>query len=187
MLKRYDIDGIYHTAAMLTLGCDASPSAGFKVNVGGTLNLLEAARIMGVSDVAYISSGATYGIRPPKNIYNDTPQNAEHMYATTKICSEQVGAQYHRQFGVNFRGIRVAMVVGPTRQISYYYGDWSGVIETTASGKPYTVHSNLDVPAAYIYVKDLALALIGLHEGPGGEPPPEGLQCAWLLWPIWGR
>ncbi|MBA7687216.1 putative epimerase/dehydratase [subsurface metagenome] len=85
------------------------------------------------------------------------------MYTTTKVCCERLGEQYYRQYGVNFRAIRYAMVVGPTRQISYYYGDWSGIIERTAQGKSYTAHSNPTNSCAYIYVKDAARALVDLR------------------------
>jgi len=165
-VKEHNIDSIYHSAALLGKDCEASAANGFRVNVIGTLNVVEAARLLGVKDVAFVSSGATYGLIAPRKILNDTPQKAENMYATTKICSELLGDQYHRQYGVNFRGVRYAMIVGPTRQISYYYGDWSGVIEMTAKGKPYTVHSDPNIPCAYIYVKDAARTLIKLKRAP---------------------
>jgi len=54
------------------------------------------------------------------------------------------------------------MVVGPTRKISYYYGDWSGIIERTARGRSYVAHSNPTIPCAYMYLKDAVQALIDL-------------------------
>ncbi len=167
-VKKYNIDCIYHLAALRTKKCNDSPAAGFEVNIGGTINVLEAARILGVSDVIFTSSGATYGMitPPPKKVYNDTLQKPDNMYSTTKLCCERLGEQYHRQYGVNFRAIRFAIVVGATCEISYYYGDWSGVIERTAQGKPYTVHSNPMLPCGYIYVKDAAQALVRLKRAP---------------------
>ena len=163
-VKKYNIDCIFHVAALLSKDCEESAANGFRVNVAGTVNILEAARILGVKDLIFVSSGATYGTKnPPRKVYNDTPQKAENMYTTTKVCCERLGEQYYRQYGVNFRAIRYAMVVGPTRQISYYYGDWSGIIERTAQGKPYTAHSNPTNPCAYIYVKDAARALVDLR------------------------
>jgi len=161
-IKKHRIDSIYHSAALLSKDCEASAASGFRVNVIGTLNVLEAARLLQVKNVTFVSSGATYGLVPPRKIFNDTPQKAENMYSTTKICSELLGEQYHRQYGVNFLSVRFAMIVGPTRQISYYYGDWSGVIEMAARGKPYVVHSDPNIPCAYIYIKDAARALIEL-------------------------
>lgn len=166
-VKSNNIDCIYHAAALLSKDCAESPATGFRVNIVGTMNVLEAARILGVKGVIFVSSGATYGMKnPPRKVYNDTPQKTENMYTTTKVCCERLGEQYHRQYGVNFRAVRYAMVIGPTRQISYYYGDWSGIIERTAQGKPYTVHSNPTSPCAYIYIKDAVQALLDLQRAP---------------------
>jgi len=58
-VKSRDIDCIYHCAALLSKECEEDPAKGFRVNVIGTMNVLEAARILGVKDVIYVSSGAT--------------------------------------------------------------------------------------------------------------------------------
>jgi len=163
-VRKHEISTIYHAAALLSKGCEESAFGGFRVNVEGTMNILEAARVLGVKNVIYVSSGATYGLHPPAKVYDDTPQKLENMYATTKACCERLGEQYHRQYGINFCGARFAMVVGPTRQISYHYGDWSGVIERAAQGMPYTVHSNPESPCAYIYIKDVVRALVDLKK-----------------------
>jgi nucleoside-diphosphate-sugar epimerase len=171
-LAGHNIESVYHSAALLSRDCEDSAANGLRVNVLGTFNVLEAARILGVSDVVYVSSAATYGLTPKtldalgRKVYNDTRQNPENMYTTTKVMCERLGEQYWRQYGVNFRGARYAMIVGPTRQLSYYYGDWSGIIELPAKGKPYTVHSNPDNPCSYIYVKDGVRGLIQLKRTP---------------------
>lgn len=161
-VKSNDIDCIYHAAALLGKDCAESPATGFRVNVIGTLNVLEAARILGVRDVIFVSSGATYSWTPPRKVFDNTMQRPTNMYATTKVCCERLGEQYHRQYGVNFRGVRFAMVNGPGRQISYLLGDCSGVIERPAQGKPYTVHVDPSSPWAIIYIKDAVQALIDL-------------------------
>ena len=161
-VKSSDVDCIYHSAALLGKACEDSPATGFRVNVIGTINVLEAARILGIKDIIYISSVATYGLHPPRNVYNDTPHKSENMYAATKICCEMLGEEYNRRYGVNFRALRLAMVVGPTRQISYNYGDWSGIIERTAQGRSYIAHSSPTIQCAYIYIKDAVQALIDL-------------------------
>jgi nucleoside-diphosphate-sugar epimerase len=163
-IRRYRVDCIYHTAAILGSACEASAASGFRTNVGGTLNILEAARLLGVADVMFVGSGATYGLEDiPERVTDDTPQRPGNMYATTKLCAELLGLQYQRQYGINFRGARYAMIVGPGRQITHHYGDWSGVIERTAQGFPYTVHVDPDSPCAYIYVKDAVRALLELR------------------------
>jgi len=161
-VKSNNVDCIYHTAALLSKDCHASPATGFQVNVVGTFNILEAARILGVSHVIYTSTGYAESLAPPRKFFDDTLLRPSNMYETTKFCSEHLGAQYSRQYGINFRGMRLAMIIGPTRQISYYHGDYSGTIEKTAQGKPHTIHVDPSMPQSIIYVKDVAQALIAL-------------------------
>ena len=169
VVKKYNIDSIFHTATLLTQASADSPSTAFSVNIGGTMNILEVSRILGVKDVIVISSGSTYGGKispPPKMIYNDTMQRPDSMYSTTKLCCERLGEQYHRQYGVNFRSLRYSIIAGPGRPVSYYYYDWAGVIEKPAQGEPYTAHVDPQIPCGYIYIKDAVQALMDLRKAP---------------------
>jgi nucleoside-diphosphate-sugar epimerase len=162
-VRRYRVDCIYHAAAVLSAACEASAASGFRTNVGGTLNVLETARLLGVADVVFVGSGTTYGLADiPPRVSDHTPQQPANMYGTTKLCAELLGLQYHRQYGVNFRGARYAMIVGPGRRITHHFGDWSGIVEHPARGLAYAVHSDPDCPCAYIYVKDVVRCLVDL-------------------------
>jgi len=110
-VRRYRVDCVYYAAAILSAACEASAASGFRTNVGGTLNVLEAARLLDVADVMFVGSGTTYGLaNVPRRVTDDTPQRPGNMYGTTKLCAELLGLQYHRQHGINFRGARYAMV-----------------------------------------------------------------------------
>lgn len=163
-VRAHRIDSIYHTSATLVADCEESPAECFQTNVMGTINIFEVARLQSVSDVIYISTGMVYGSVPPREIYDDTPHHPTLMYATTKECCEHLGDYYHRNYGLNFRGIRFPMVIGPGREISYYFGDYSGTLEMPARGEPYTIHVNPDNISCLIYVKDVAGALIALKK-----------------------
>ena len=161
-VKSNDVDCIYHTAALLSKDCHASPAVGFQVNVVGTFNILEAARILGVSHVIYTSTGYAESLTPPRKFFDDTLLRPANMYQTTKLCSEHLGAQYSREYEVDFRGMRIGMIIGPNRQLSYLYGDYSGAIEKAAQEESYTIHVDSTIPQAIIYVKDVAQAAIAL-------------------------
>ncbi len=162
-VRRYRVDCIYHTAAILSAACEASAASGFRTNVGGTFNVLETARLLDVANVVFVGSGTTYGLdNIPPRIDDATPQHPANMYGTTKLCAERLGLQYHRQYGINFRGTRYGMIVGPGRRITHHFGDWSGIIERPAKGLPYTVGSDPECPCAYIYVKDVVRSLLDL-------------------------
>jgi threonine 3-dehydrogenase len=168
-VKEHDIETIWHIAATLVLDCEESPAECFQTNVMGTVNVFEAARMTSVSSVLYISTGMVYGSEPTRMISDVTPHQPTLMYATTKECCERIGDYYHRKFGLNFRGIRFPMVIGPGREISHYFGDYSGIFEMPARGKPYTVHVDPDNLSCLIYVKDVAGALIALKKADAGR------------------
>jgi nucleoside-diphosphate-sugar epimerase len=169
-VRQYKVNSIYHAAAVLSAACEASAASGFRTNVGGTLNVLEAARLLDVTDVMFVGSGTTYGLATvPPRVTDDTPQRPENMYGTTKLCAEMLGVQYHRQYGVNFRGARYAMIVGPGRRITHHFGDWSGIIERPAQGLAYTAHSDPHCPCAYIYVKDAVRSLVDLKRAEASQ------------------
>jgi nucleoside-diphosphate-sugar epimerase len=169
-VRRYRVECIYHAAAILSAACEVSAASGFRVNVVGTVNVLEAARLLGVPAVAFVGSGATYGLaHVPRRVDDGTPQRPENTYAATKLCAELLGVQYHRQYGIDFRGVRCGMIVGPGRQGSHLFGDWSGVIERPALGHPYTAHVDPDSPCAYNYVKEVARALVELRRADGAR------------------
>jgi nucleoside-diphosphate-sugar epimerase len=163
-VREHQINSIYHTSATMVLDCEQSPAECFQTNVMGTVNLFEVARLQSVSEVMYISTGMVYGSEPTRKIDDDTPHRPTLMYATTKECCEHIGDYYHRKYGLNFRGIRFPMVIGPGREISYFFGDYSGAVEMPARGEPYTIHVDPDNISCLIYVKDVAGALIALKK-----------------------
>ena len=168
-VKSNNIDCIYHVAALLTRDCDTSPATCFQVNVVGTFNVLEAARILGVPHVIYCSTGYAHNLTRSSLtvapvITDETAQRPANMYSTSKYMSEHLGEQYYRQYGVDFRGVRLGMIIGPNRQMTYYFGDYSGVIDMPARGKPYTIHVHPSIPQGIIYVKDAAGVMISLRK-----------------------
>ncbi len=167
-VHQHHIESIFHLGALLSRDCEASPASCFSTNVVGTFNILEAARTLGVSDVVYSSTGYPCGLPASRRITDDTLLRPSGMYEASKFCSEQLGTQYAAKYGIQFRGLRVGMIIGVRRQLSYYFGDYSGLIEKAARGESYTVHVRLDVPQGIIYGKDVALALIALRDAPSG-------------------
>ncbi|GAI37855.1 unnamed protein product, partial [marine sediment metagenome] len=71
-VKENHVDCIYHLAAMLSLPSEANPWASFRVNVLGSMNILEAARLFDVNTVVFASSMATYGLGIEKPVITDT-------------------------------------------------------------------------------------------------------------------
>ncbi len=125
VVKQYNIDVIYHLGSMLSVPSDADPWSSFRVNAQGTFNVLEAARLLGVKQVIFSSTLATYGMDIREEVIDDyTLQRPTLFYGCTKVFSELMGRFYKRKFGLDFRGVRYPAIVGPgvkTPGVVQYY------------------------------------------------------------------
>jgi len=161
-VKDNDISCIYHAGALLPPVTEQNPAAAYAVNVTGTFNVLEAARLFGVDGVIYPSTLATFGLDVPRIVPNDAPQLPPNMYGVTKVCSERLGEYYHTRFGVNFRAVRFTPLIGMGRfdraQSAYNYL----AIQESALGRPYSIYVDESTTIALLYVKDAVRGLVDL-------------------------
>ena len=165
VFKGNNIDCVFHLAAMLSLPCEVNPWAAFNTNAGGTMNVLEAARLFDVERVVMASTGGTYGIDISEPVITDTTlQRPVTMYGTTKVFGELLGRFYKKKFGTDFRSARIPSVIGPgirTRAIGQY-NSW--MIEEPALGRPYVCYGPPDRGLPVIYFKDAAAAFAQLAD-----------------------
>lgn len=164
VVKDSKIDGIYHTGALLSASAEEKPITAYNVNAGGTFNVLEAARLLHVKRVVYLSTIASYGLGIPDTVNEDTIQMPISMYGVTKVFSERLGEYYFRKFGVDFRGVRLPAVIGPGRGGGGASAYSTLMISEPALGRPYEVFVEEDVRMPLLYIKDAVDCLIRLYE-----------------------
>jgi threonine 3-dehydrogenase len=162
-VKESGADCIYHSSAILPPASEQNPQAAYAVNMTGTFNLLEAARLFGVKQVVFLSTLATFGRDVPKVVPNDIAQHPPSMYGTTKVCGERLGEYYQRRFGLDFRGVRLTPLMGMGRfdsaQSAYIYR----AVQESALGRPYTMYVAPETSISVTYVKDAAWGLVDLR------------------------
>ena len=159
-----DIDHIYHLTALMPPVSEQDLSTTFKVNVQGTIHVLEAMRSLKVSSLIFVSTLATYGLGVPPLTNEDVPQQPRNMYGTTKVCCERLGEQYHRKYGVNFRGVRFPPILGARRQDSAHSAFSYRAIKEPVLGRPYTIYVEKETRMPLLYIKDAVGSLISLKE-----------------------
>lgn len=81
-------------------------------NIGGTLNMLEAARQQGVKKFVYASSSSVYGDHPVLPKKEGVEGNLLSPYAVSKRCDEEWAKQYTMHYGLDTYGMRYFNVFG---------------------------------------------------------------------------
>lgn len=106
-------DAVLHLAAYLQFACEQNPAEAVRVNVDGTLNVLEACRSLGIGRVVFGGSIASYGERADLMREDDPPAASTGLYGMTKRLGEMLGARYAALHGLRFVSLRYGGVFGP--------------------------------------------------------------------------
>ena len=165
-LKDNKIQWLVHLAARLSAPSEEDPWLTFEVNVRGLYHALEAARICGVERFVFTSSLASYGLHLPPVVDDVTIQRPIGMYGVTKVFGEQLGAFYRRRFGLDFRCIRFAQIIGPGVKTPGVAQCMPMVIEAAAKGEPFEMSIEEESAMPLLYYKDGVEALSRLTHAP---------------------
>jgi nucleoside-diphosphate-sugar epimerase len=107
VVDRYQIDVIYHLAAILSAVGEQKPDLCWYVNMGGLRNVLDVARERALSRIFCPSSIAVFGRKTPRfNVPQETVLDPATMYGITKVSGELLCQYYHQKYGLDLRGIR---------------------------------------------------------------------------------
>lgn len=122
-IVQHGITAIVHTAAnpLLTLGAQRDPYSAIQLNIMGTVNVLEAARVHGVKRVVVSSSnvlnhflaGGDGDPDPSAPMKEEAFPRPTTFYSTTKQTIENLGLNYARWAGLEFAALRYGAVMGP--------------------------------------------------------------------------
>jgi nucleoside-diphosphate-sugar epimerase len=166
VVEDYDIDSIFHLAAILSAKGEREPQLAWRVNMKGLYNILEIAREIGLRRVFYPSSIAVFSPETPRD---RTPQlvvmRPRTIYGITKLAGELLCDYYFHRFGVDVRGVRYPGV------ISYKTPPGGGTTDyavemfyAAVKGEPYICFVRADTVLPMIYMPDCIKAAIQLME-----------------------
>ncbi len=184
----HDFDVIYHLAALLSTRAERQPTIAHKVNVDGTLNLLEMAitqsRLQGKEvKLIYPSSIAVYGLPDAAakmkagRVNEDEWTDPRTMYGINKLYCERLGKyymNYYRQLDaqpmggtVDFRCVRfpglISAVTLPTGGTSDFAPE---MLHQAAKGEPYDCFVREDTTIPFMAMPDGVAALLSLEAAP---------------------
>jgi nucleoside-diphosphate-sugar epimerase len=107
VIRRHEVDTVYHLAALLSAVAEERPHAAWSVNMGGLYNVLEAARQYRCRVFFPSSIGAFGPSTPRERTPQITIQRPITMYGVTKVAGELLCDYYAGRFGVDTRGMRL--------------------------------------------------------------------------------
>jgi len=163
-------DAIFHLAAQIDVRRSlADPAWDSSINVGGTINVLEAARIHGVARVVNTSTGgAIYGDAQTIPSDEQTPPLPEAAYGQSKLAAEGYLGLYERLYGLSSVTLRYGNVYGPRQDPSGEAGVIAIFIGKFLAGQGVRIDSDGEQTRDYVYVGDVAEANVRALESGGG-------------------
>lgn len=164
VIKAYGVTHIIHMAALIGALSHQNPPHSVQVNVIGTLNVLEAARLFDVRRVVFTSAkgvyghiGGEYGHPEFKAVSEDHPKNPIRIYESEKLIGEHMGEFYLRTYGLEFAALRFSGTFGPGKTVRH--GDKAGLsrlVEGAFAGDRVVIEKGGDQRSDYVYNKDAA-------------------------------
>ena len=117
-LREYRPDALLHFAA-LTIAPESvrDPAPYWRVNTGGTLNVLDAMRDAGVPAIVFSSTAAVYGTPDQIPIAEDAPLRPINPYGASKLAAERAVASYAEAYGLAYAALRYFNVAGASGEI----------------------------------------------------------------------
>lgn len=169
--KWSECEAIAHLAALAGLDlCTEKPEEAVSVNIYGTYQVMEAARILDIPRVVFCSSAAIYGEPINLPVSEEHPKNPLNLYGVTKLAGEKILDTYYANYDLETVNLRFGNVYGIG-----LYTHWDTVIpkfvKQAYNGDRITVYGDGEYSRDLVHVQDICKAIIlGIKtHGIGGE------------------
>lgn len=164
------VDSIVHCGGFSgPMHGEDAPRTLIDVNVGGTANLLELARVRGIPRFVYASTATAYGMTSADIVTEDAVLRPHGVYAASKAASEDLVTAYRTQFGLDATSLRLSWVYGPRRTTTCLIRTF---LIAALEGAPLHLQYGADFPRQYVHVHDAARALVSAATREGSIPQP---------------
>ncbi|MBX6313283.1 MAG: GDP-mannose 4,6-dehydratase [Isosphaeraceae bacterium] len=175
LIRRKQPEVIYHLAAQANPQRSmADPRGTWALNLGGTLNLLEAVKASGLRPrVVLVSSGVCYGNPPPEHlpVSESCPLRPNNPYAASKAAADLLGIQHFLAHSTDVVMARPFNHAGPRQTPNYVLGGLARQVAEVEAGRKARVEvGNLEVVRDFTDVRDVVRGyrLLAQH-GQAGE------------------
>lgn len=162
-------DAVIHLASTSTpTTADRDISADAQANVIASLRLFDQCVATGVKRLVFMSSGGTvYGIPAQVPIPESAPTLPITAYGVAKLAIEKYLAVYSRLRGLDYRVLRISNLYGPFQTAEKKQGVVAAFLSEAMRGEPLEIWGDGQVVRDYVYVTDVAEAVLAAlqHQG----------------------
>jgi len=173
LIKVHDVEKIIDVSYELEVESERAPFNASKLNILGTLNIFEAARIMGIRRVVWASSIAVYG---DKKRAKGIPQNEDALndpvtvYGACKNYGEFMAKLYNARWGMDIVCLRPSPLYGPLRA-GGATGWLTNIVKMPMAGQIVEIPVGRDETMNFCFVDDSADAFVRCCQYKGTRLP----------------
>jgi NAD dependent epimerase/dehydratase len=159
-------DAVLHLAALIAIPFSYhSPDTYVDTNIKGTLNILQAARQLGVGRIIHTSTSEVYGTARFVPITEDHPLQGQSPYSATKIAADQLAFSFHSSFDLPIVTVRPFNTYGPRQSARAVIPT---IITQIANGKRSIRLGAITPTRDFSYVQDTVAGFIAALNGDRG-------------------
>lgn len=156
------VDAVFHLAALIAIPFSYhSPDSYVDTNIKGTLNVLQAARILETERVLITSTSEVYGTAQYVPIDEKHPFQGQSPYSATKIGADRLAESFYRSFNMPISIVRPFNTYGPRQSARAVIPT---IISQLLCGKEEIKLGSLTPTRDFNYVKDTAAGFIAIAE-----------------------
>jgi nucleoside-diphosphate-sugar epimerase len=162
---------VFHLAASVgNVRSIEHPQIDSAINVLGTLNVLETARVGRIDRVVFSSSAGIFGELKTLPISEDHPQDPDSPYGTSKLAAEKMCLVYNKLYGMHNVCLRYFNVYGPHQRFDAYGNVIPIFADRILKQEPLTIFGDGEQTRDFVNVHDVAAANVqaGLAQGVSG-------------------
>ncbi len=163
---------VFHLAARNIVVSTRNPREDFETNIGGTLNVLLAARAAGGKRVVYTSSTSVYGNPRYLPINEDDPLSLLTPYAVSKLAGENYCMAFHESYDLPTTAVRYSNIFGPGQDpLNPYCGVVAKFVDALLAGRAPVIHGDGNQSRDFTFIDDAveATLLAGTSDRALGE------------------
>lgn len=152
-------DVIFHLAAHINVDESIkNPRVFFDVNIGGTVNILEAVKNIG-NRLIYASTCEVYGVSPKRDKINEEDELRPHSpYAASKAAADRICYSYFKSYGLNVTIVRPFNIFGEGQKEGLYGALIPIFVRKAIKGENLQVFGSGSQTRDYTYINDLVMA-----------------------------